>query len=125
MENTIDSSYKRFQELLERNNVTAYKVAKETGVTTATLTSWKQGKYVPKTEKLKLIADFFHVSTDYIMYGKEDTKKIPTHSRDHLEMIKMYETLDDEGKKKLMEMIRLFTNYSSYSDMKSDTKPNK
>lgn len=40
-------------------------------------------------------------------------------------MIKMYETLDDEGKKKLMEMIRLFTNYSSYSDMKSDTKPNK
>lgn len=75
MENTIDSSYNRFQELLERNNVTAYKVAKETGVTTATLTSWKQGKYVPKTEKLKLIAEFFHVSTDYIMYGKEDTKK--------------------------------------------------
>ena len=45
--------------------MTAYRVAKETGVTTATLTSWKQGKYTPKREKLQKIADYFGVSVEY------------------------------------------------------------
>lgn len=57
--------YEKFEELLKKNNVTAYRVAKETGVTTATLTSWKQGKYTPKREKLQKIADYFGVSVEY------------------------------------------------------------
>ena len=43
--------YEIFEKLLKEHGVTAYRVAKETGVTTATLTSWKQGKYTPKPEK--------------------------------------------------------------------------
>ena len=62
--------YEKFNKLLERNGVTAYKVAKETGVTTATLTSWKQGKYVPKQEKLQKLADYFGVTTEYLL-GQE------------------------------------------------------
>lgn len=57
--------YEKFEELLKKNNVTAYRVAKETGVTTATLTSWKQGKYTPKREKLQKIADYFNVGVEY------------------------------------------------------------
>lgn len=57
--------YKRFEELLEAHNITAYRVAKETGVTTATLTSWKQGKYTPKRDKLQKIANYFGVPVDY------------------------------------------------------------
>ena len=34
--------YEYFQHLLDKYGVTAYKVAKETGVTTATLTNWKK-----------------------------------------------------------------------------------
>ena len=45
--------YEIFEQLLKEHNVTAYRVAKETGITTATLTSWKQGKYTPKQEKLQ------------------------------------------------------------------------
>ena len=43
--------YEIFEKLLKERGITAYRVSKETGVTTATLTSWKQGKYTPKTEK--------------------------------------------------------------------------
>ena len=57
--------YENFEKLLKERGVTAYRVAKETGVTTATLTSWKQGKYTPKPEKLQKIADYFGVSVDY------------------------------------------------------------
>lgn len=59
--------YKKFAELLVKNNKTAYQVAKETGVSTATLSSWKNGHYTPKTDKLKLLADYFGVSIEYFL----------------------------------------------------------
>ena len=45
--------YEIFEQLLSKYGVTAYKVAKETGITTATLSNWKQGKYTPKQDKLQ------------------------------------------------------------------------
>ena len=62
--------YEKFEALLKKYGVTAYRVSKETGVTTATLTSWKQGKYTPKREKLQKIADYFGVTVEYFT-GKE------------------------------------------------------
>ena len=64
--------YEIFEQLLKEHGVTAYRVSKETGVTTATLTSWKQGKYTPKPEKLQKIADYFGVSLSYLMTGKDE-----------------------------------------------------
>lgn len=69
--------YEIFEQLLKENGVTAYRVAKETGITTATLTSWKQGKYTPKQEKMQKIADYFGVTIDYLMTGKDDSAKEP------------------------------------------------
>ena len=62
--------YEYFQHLLDKYGVTAYKVAKETGVTTATLTNWKKGKYNPKPDKLQKIADYFGVPLSYLLTGK-------------------------------------------------------
>lgn len=59
--------YERFMELLRRDGKTAYRIAKDTGVSTATLTSWKKGRYKPKTDKLKILADYFGVTVDYFL----------------------------------------------------------
>lgn len=59
--------YEKFEDLLKKHNVTAYRVAKETGITTATFTSWKQGKYTPKQDKLQKVADYFGVPIDYFI----------------------------------------------------------
>ena len=71
--------YSVFEKLLKDRGITAYKVAKDTGVTTATLSSWKTGRYEPKPEKLKIIADYFGVSVDEILNGtrnkEEDLEK--------------------------------------------------
>ena len=64
--------YENFETLCKRDNVKPSDVSKTTGISTATFTSWKQGKYTPKQDKLQLIADFFNVSVDYIMTGKEN-----------------------------------------------------
>lgn len=62
--------YEKFAELLAKNNVTAYQVSQETGVSTATLTSWKQGVYTPKIDKLMLIAKYFDVPVTYFLENK-------------------------------------------------------
>lgn len=72
--------YKNFEELCKQRNIKPNKVSKETGVSTATLTSWKQGKYTPKPDKLKLIADFFNVSLEFLMRN-EDVQWDPTEQK--------------------------------------------
>lgn len=59
--------YKKFKQLLDRTNKTAYQVAKDTGISTATLSSWKNGEYCPKVDKLKILADYFGVTVDYFL----------------------------------------------------------
>lgn len=63
--------YEIFLKLLGEKGVTAYKVGKETGIASSTFTDWKTGRSVPKQEKLQKIADYFGVSLDYLMTGKE------------------------------------------------------
>lgn len=67
--------YENFQKLCETRDVKPAAVSRATGISTATLTSWKQGKYTPKPDKLQKIADFFGVTLDFLMSGNFDTKK--------------------------------------------------
>lgn len=63
--------YEIFSKLLQSYGVTPYKVSKETGVSQSTLSDWKKGKITPKSDTMKKIADYFGVSVDYLMTGKE------------------------------------------------------
>lgn len=63
--------YRIFEELCKKNNVTPYRVCKETGLTTATISNWKAGRYIPKSDKMQKIADFFGVSVEYLMTGED------------------------------------------------------
>lgn len=59
--------YEKFEALLEKHNMTAYRVAKVTGIPKSTFSEWKKGKYKPKIEKLQKIADFFGVPVTYFL----------------------------------------------------------
>lgn len=59
--------YEKFQLLLEKSDKTAYMVAKETGISTSTFSNWKKGRYSPKVDKLKILADYFGVSIEYFL----------------------------------------------------------
>ena len=67
--------YEIFEQLLLKFGATAYQVAKATGISTATLTNWKKGRYTPKQDKLQKIADYFGVTVEYLMTGKNVPKE--------------------------------------------------
>ncbi len=64
-------SYEKFEQLCVRHGETPYQVSCATGVATSTLTSWKQGKYTPKIDKILLIASHFEVSIEELMEGDD------------------------------------------------------
>lgn len=72
--------YEIFDNLLKEQGVTAYRISKETGIATATLSDWKNGRSTPKQDKLQKIADYFAVSLDYLV-GKTDVRHTATEQK--------------------------------------------
>ena len=113
--------YEIFEQLLLKFGVTAYQVAKATGISTATLTNWKKGRYTPKQDKLQKIADYFGVPVSELT---EETKKAPTPEGEReitmddftYAFYKESKDLPDEKKKMLLDMARF---------MKSDIEKGK
>lgn len=85
--------YEKFEALLKKYGVTAYRVSKETGVTTATLTSWKQGKYTPKREKLQKIADYFGVTVEYFTCEEKNDDPHELTAKDERDIAKDMESI--------------------------------
>ena len=63
--------YSIFEELLQKYGVSTYKVSKDTGIAQSVFSSWKNGISTPKQDKMQIIADYFNVSIEYLMTGKE------------------------------------------------------
>ena len=63
--------YSIFEQLLQKYGVSTYKVSKDTGIAQSVCSAWKNGISTPKQDKIQKIADYFNVSVDYLMTGKE------------------------------------------------------
>lgn len=63
--------YENFSKLLEKNHLKAADVCRGTGLPSSFFSEWKKGKSKPKVDKLQKIADYFDVSLEYLMTGKE------------------------------------------------------
>lgn len=73
--------YNRFLAILKSKGLTPYKVSKETGVSQATLTNWKNGSYVPKYNKLKKLADYLNIDISELMGEGGEINRVPIIGR--------------------------------------------
>lgn len=65
--------YEIYCKLRDSKGIKDADVVKETGITKSTFSDWKNGRSKPKNEKLQKIADYFGVSVEYLMTGKDTT----------------------------------------------------
>lgn len=75
-----DNFYNNFDALLKERGIRAADVSKATGIAASTFTDWKKGRYVPKIDKLLLIADFLGVSIDCLIGKGKETDYISSPS---------------------------------------------
>lgn len=63
--------YSEYAKLRDERGLTDYRVSKDTGIPTATLSDWKQGVYTPKVDKMLKLAEYFGVPVETLI-RKED-----------------------------------------------------
>ena len=67
--------YEIFEKLLKGRGITAYRFCKDTGVSTSTISTWKKKNSKIGMDLAETISNYFGVSIDYLMTGKEDEPK--------------------------------------------------
>lgn len=61
-------TFERVKQLAEKKKISIVELEEKLGFSRNSLYSWKRNK--PSVEKLQKVADYFHVSTDYLL-GRE------------------------------------------------------
>lgn len=108
--------YERYCLLKSKRNEKDSDVAKATGIGKSTFSDWKSGRSTPKQEKLKLIADHFDVSIDYLL-GKDlispdlyvQGNLIEVHPvKDTMsrELVRYFEMLPDDLRQNVLDFVK-------------------
>lgn len=65
----MTTTYENYAVIRSRMGLRDADVSKATGISTATLSEWKKGRYQPKLDKLEKIAKFLNVNIEAITQG--------------------------------------------------------
>lgn len=84
MVNCLESLGYRIKYLRERNNISQIEFAKKIGVSNTVLSRYESGDRKPDYDTLHLIADFFDVSTDYLL-GRTDKPALTSQEKEEQE----------------------------------------
>ena len=85
---------KRLLELLDENDITQIELAKRIGITNVTISRYIGGERKPRIEIVVKMAEFFHVSTDYLL-GLSDVRE--TFENNNASVSKIHSKLDSMG----------------------------
>ena len=106
--------YEVYQKLLDEKGLKNADVARATGISHMTLSDWKRGKSVPKSDKMRKIAEYLNTSVNYLMTGNKKEFTVETANMDS-ELIFMEKRiqeyalklskLSEEDKTQIMNMI--------------------
>lgn len=90
--------YEIYQKLRDERGLKDSDVAREASVSKSTFSDWKVGRSKPGIKKLQKIADFFGVTVDYLMTGKEDEQKEKDNTDDLKQKFEELKELLESGK---------------------------
>ena len=65
----------RFTQTIQSKQLTAYKIAKETGISQGLMNEYKNGVKLPTLQNLLKIADYLGCSVDYLL-GRTDNPEV-------------------------------------------------
>lgn len=111
----------RIKELRVERNLTQSEVAKAIGTSQRNIGRWENGENTPAAIYVKALAEFFCVSTDYLL-GLEDDFGVRTSApivddmtADEREMIKKIRLLPKESRNLIEQMIDTLSGTSASS----------
>ena len=105
-----------FVEYLQKKNLSAYKVAKETGISQGLMNEYKNGIRIPATENLIKIADYLKCSIDFLLgrVGEDEVE---------IQLINDFRSVTEEGKQAILKQVSYIVNdkqYQKYTDISKE-----
>ena len=102
----VDKSvfHTRLRELIKERGITITALAKELKISRQSVSQYINGSAYPNIERLFMIARFFDVSIDYLVYGAEFSSKakLEFSSREDRDLLKKYHELPPDLQGKLL-----------------------
>lgn len=80
----------RIKELRKNKNISQDQFADDINVSRQSVSNWEKDIVSPDIESVKMICDYFNVSMDYLITGKEDNKKTVKWKLIILKMIPLF-----------------------------------
>ena len=99
------------QNLCNKKNISVDKMLKECTLKPSVVDNMKKGSF-PSIDKVYLIAEYFNVSVDYLLTGKEQNSS-SNLTDEELELLDKFRHLLEIDKGRILE--RIETIYASYS----------
>ena len=130
----MSDTIERILYLIEQTNISAFKLTTDLELSNSAISDWKKRKAKPSTEAIVKIAEYFNVSTDYLLTGEEKNGKmtigdvksnngvagvnapatITLNNGEHvtrelskaeIELLKIYHDLDVKGRHKVLDLV--------------------
>ena len=93
----------RVQDLCKKNGISVSKLEKTLGFGNGYISKLDQS--TPNTSKIKLIADYFNVSIDYIITGEEKHPiPVPKMTDEYYKLISIYSNLSETDRNYIMSL---------------------
>lgn len=86
----------RLKELREESGLSQYSFAAKLGIAQSTVGNWEAGKREPNLDMIGRLADFFKVSTDYLLGRTDDKHAYIAKTPPELEGVKVVKYGSDE-----------------------------
>lgn len=108
--------YEVYEKLLEERGLTTADVSRATGIGQSTLGAWKQRRNLINSEAGKKLAEFFGVSLEYLMTGKEpdgyyendETAHIAQEIHDNRELRGLFSAVKDADPRMIKALHDMF-----------------
>ena len=111
----------RLKELRISKGLTQKQLANELNVAHNTISVWENNSSEPDLNMMNKLADFFDVSTDYLLGRTAIKKNLPIYRNPfHQELLTLFDNLPSEDKKKVIEMVRVLASMADSIDSKKD-----
>lgn len=99
----------KLRTLIEDKNITQKELATKLNIAPSTVSSYVQNTREPDFGTLKIIADFFQVTTDYLLGYKPSNSKITAQEED---LLRVFRQLSPEQKDICVEQCKAFIKVS-------------
>ena len=127
----------RFNEIVEQKRISQSELARKSGITQSSISDWLKGKYLPKQDKVHLLAQALNVSPSYLMgWDDEEDDRITELNIEELSEYKKMigeatlffndEKVDDEDKELLIrELTEIYFDARKRDREEKETKKKK